>query len=602
MLQIKNRLRKFVSHTLNFGIVKKVILGYTFIIFIPIFILGLGLYRQVYAGMLDDYLKQKQQFLEQADVSLNIDLTRIEAVYNLFQYNTNVLEYLSGYYDTDAETVYSYVKYIRPLFDYISIGIPSIKDVRIYKTNPSILPQNSIIVNRDQMDETALDMQLLLPGQGLWIYRSRNVQAKPELKYYQKIYDKDFNLTLGILEISVKDDILGSFESNLKDDPAKSAVMIFLNDEDQIVYESGDFQVNFDLSNFQAAQSQMDKGAFGLVKQGNRNYLINTVAIKALNLRMMTFELENEALADINKKSKLMLLYILALLAVLSAIYYYVVSNLTRRILKLAKHMRSVDEKHLTMFNVKTGQDEIGFLIESYNTMIRRINELIITVHRAELLSKEADYAALQAQVKPHFLYGTLESIRMLAESNGDAQVSDIIFTLGKLLRYNLPKKNRNVTLDDEIENVSNFLEIQKMRMGERLQYQIIIRDEIDTCAHVCPQFILQPLVENCIRHGLGNRLENGLIVIEIRKRNNYLKITIQDNGVGISDARLNQINQVLANQMDIKNFQTDQSGIGIYNVNERIKSFFGGESHLKISSSFEAGTQYTLYLQIKEP
>ena len=136
--------------------------------------------------------------------------------------------------------------------------------------------------------------------------------------------------------------------------------------------------------------------------------------------------------------------------------------------------------------------------------MLLRMDELINNVHRAELRNKEAAYKVLQAQIKPHFLYNTLETIRMLAESNNDKEVAEISYWFGKLMRYSLSKQNEVVRLSDEIKYIDHYMKIHKMRLGNRLVLSYKIR--MNTNRIPCPPFILQPLVENCIVHGLANK------------------------------------------------------------------------------------------------
>lgn len=301
-----------------------------------------------------------------------------------------------------------------------------------------------------------------------------------------------------------------------------------------------------------------------IINLDGKKVIGNVIYIKSLNIKTIILEDEADALKYMKVRKSVIFFYIIILFIVLSAIYYFIATNITTRVLKLAKHMRNVDEKNISLYTGKSGKDEIGLLIDSYNSMILRIDELVNTVYKVELLRKEAAYAALQAQIRPHFLFGTLESIRMLAESNKDFDVSNIIFTFGRLMRYSLSSSKNEVSLKEEIENVKNYLEIQKMRMGDRLQYEFHIESEIDVL--LCPRFILQPLVENCIVHG-------------------------------IYPEALTVIQDVLDNKIDIKDFQTENSGFGVYSVSERIKAYYGKDSRLILTSRINEGSTCTLYL-----
>ncbi|MNQ94839.1 Sensor histidine kinase YehU [compost metagenome] len=292
-------------------------------------------------------------------------------------------------------------------------------------------------------------------------------------------------------------------------------------------------------------------------------------------------------------------LSLLGSLAVLTGIYYATASSLVSRIIGLAKHMRHVDENKLTYYEVGTSNDEIDFLTRSYNSLVQRIDDLLNTVHKTELMKKEADYLVLQAQIKPHFLYNTLESIRMLAEINNDQEVVDAIYTFGRLLRYTLNSGDNETLLTHEIDNVQHYFDMHKLRLLDRLRFSIEIQTNIDDIR--CPRFILQPIVENCIHHGIGRIRKVGEIDIVVRRENAELLIMITDNGPGISEERLELIRGVLGNELDRQALQTENSGHGLYNVSERIRSFYGGQTCMLIESREGEGTTFTLKLSVSE-
>lgn len=148
------------------------------------------------------------------------------------------------------------------------------------------------------------------------------------------------------------------------------------------------------------------------------------------------------------------------------------------------------------------GKDEFGYLISNYNAMIARIDELVNRVQKVEILKKDAEFKMLQAQIQPHFLYNTLETMRMLARANDDSTVSEMAYSLGSLMRYSLSRKD-NTTIGEEWEYLRQYLAIHKIRMPDlQIEWE---KDEAATSIP-CPRFILQPLVENSILHGFSKR------------------------------------------------------------------------------------------------
>lgn len=256
-----------------------------------------------------------------------------------------------------------------------------------------------------------------------------------------------------------------------------------------------------------------------------------------------------------------------------------------------------MDENNLTEFKDQQVQDEIGLLVNSFNYMIHRIHELVNTVQRSEIRQKEAAFQALQAQINPHFLYNALETIRMNAEMNMDDKTADISYTLGRMMRYSL-SKSAIATLSDEVDNVNNYLNIQKIRIGDRLESEVRVTGDIKQLS--CPRFILQPLVENCIIHGVSMLRRKGTILITIQQNGSGWDIVICDNGSGIHAERLQAIRHMLSHPEDAPSFRSQHHGIGISNVSERIKAFFGSQSYLDIHSEYGSGTTIKLHLSEK--
>ena len=186
-------------------------------------------------------------------------------------------------------------------------------------------------------------------------------------------------------------------------------------------------------------------------------------------------------------------------------------------------------------FEGHTGTDEIGFLITSYNAMITRIDELVYRVQKVELLKKEADFKMLQAQIQPHFLYNTLETMRMLARSDQGRIVAEMAFSLGNLLRYSL-SKNTNTILKEELEQIRSYMSIHQIRMKD-LIFDLNVEESVLSVS--CPRFILQPLVENSMIHGLSRKRGVKRVGVSIKKEDDRMMIEVEDNGAGIERTAL---------------------------------------------------------------
>ena len=223
--------------------------------------------------------------------------------------------------------------------------------------------------------------------------------------------------------------------------------------------------------------------------------------------------------------------------------------------------------------------------------MYSRIKHLIREDYQNKLLIQETEYKYLCSQINPHFLYNTLDSISWLAAMNGNKDVSRMAVALGRILRWSISNKRSFVMLCEDMENIKNYLVIQKMRYGESLNYEINIDPEEMEMS--IPKMILQPLVENALVHGLENKDGKKLLHINASHEGNILRICIRDNGIGISNEKLAEI------QTNLQNNTFEQKSIGLYNVDRRIKMLYGHKYGVIVESREDKGTQITVELPI---
>jgi Predicted signal transduction protein with a C-terminal ATPase domain len=569
---------------MNIPIGIKMIIGYIVVILIPICIYSVYFYVNTTNDIVKMHMAGNQQLMEQSYSNFKGKISQIESIYQLFQYNNALADFLSGYYTTEGEEVYAYLKYITPLFEYGHASNKPVKDITIYKYRKSLIDVVYYLIDIDKYKGDLKQIKSISPKQGLWFF---DMDGKENLlRYYRKFYSKDFFTEVGFFQISVKaSDLLGIF--NLYD---KAGVLLFKYDSDWFIVKNNR-TIKIDEKNTTDSSVKYFFSS-GLSKKNVANMedsrlLVNTLLIKELNIQAVLLTPKSNVTGG--SREYIMFAYLGILLIILSLIYYAIINSFTGRVVKLARHIRGTDHENLKGYPGETYRDEVGDLTKSYNGMIDRIGALMNSVNIAELKKKEADFYALQAQIKPHFIYNSLETIRMMAEVNGDISVADITYSLGRFIRYNLSKKKNETLLKDEIENVRNYLQIYKVSMGERLQFNIEINTGIE--AVKCPGFILQPLVENSIHHGLSSVRGICIIEIEVYEDDEFIIIVISDNGIGIQEDRLKTIAGVLEGVMDPMELKPKGNGIGIVNVNERIKAYFGGRSGLCIYNGSISGT-----------
>jgi len=210
---------------------------------------------------------------------------------------------------------------------------------------------------------------------------------------------------------------------------------------------------------------------------------------------------------------------------------------------------------------------------------------------------KKAEMRALQAQINPHFLYNTLDTIIWMAESKKNKQVIEIVSALSKFFRISLSKGKDWITIAEEIEQTRSYLTIQKIRYRDVLDFNIDFDEGVSK--NTILKLILQPLVENALYHGIKNKRQGGTIYVRAKMKNdNEVLLEVEDDGIGFTDEKLAQLQAELADDSgDIRM----ESGFGIGNVNKRIRLYYGKQYGLSVRSEYNTGTCVTLVIPAKK-
>lgn len=289
--------------------------------------------------------------------------------------------------------------------------------------------------------------------------------------------------------------------------------------------------------------------------------------------------------------------YAIAILVMAFAILLavYASRSVANPITKLKLLMKSVENGNFDVRFQSKYNDEIGQLGQSYNKMIDKIVELIGLVQEQEKSKRKAEIEILQAQIKPHFLYNTLDTIQWMAQEHDAQDVVDLVANLTSMLRIGLSKGHEIIPVQKEIKHVESYLMIQKVRYEDKLNFTI----QVDPCILDYPviKLILQPLVENAIYHGIKEKRGAGLIKISGSMEDDKIHFRVSDNGIGIPAEKLDQINQMLKSEK-LKN---NEIGYGIFNVNAKIRLNFGKEYGLSFQSVYGEGTTVDVWHPILE-
>lgn len=275
---------------------------------------------------------------------------------------------------------------------------------------------------------------------------------------------------------------------------------------------------------------------------------------------------------------------ILLLFSILLAII--VSGTIVKPIHKLKNHMLEVSNGNLDSYYQTKNNDEISILGKVFNQMLRDIKKLIMEVYQVQAQKRNVELRVLQSQINPHFLYNTLDTIQWKALEYKAFDVADMINSLSIFFRISLSDGKEFITIDDEIEHVRNYLEIQETRYKDKISYKINLDDSVPQ--YLVPKMIIQPLVENSIYHGLKLKKQKGNININVFSKDDYIIIEVIDNGLGMDLEKLATTRKNLYESIESEHY-------GLYNINERLKLTFKDKYSIDIDSEFGKGTRVSL-------
>lgn len=371
-----------------------------------------------------------------------------------------------------------------------------------------------------------------------------------------------------------------------------------INDKGELVYEQQNGRERFafdEKENRQELNTALGKtkeSCFRLNYRGEK-YLVTRTDMKTTGWTLVSMVPYKSVMAETMAISGVMILAVAITLIVTLLLLNRILTGVVKPLKKLEKYMVQVNPDNMDQRMEILTDDEIGHLSMKFNQMMDRIRNLKEQVIEEQKDKRKYELQALQAQINPHFLYNTLDSIIWMAETN-DSNIVAMTEALAKLFRISLNKGNEEISLERELEHVKNYLIIQSMRYADKFTYEISAEPGVERCRTI--KLILQPIVENCIYHGIKKKRGTGKITIRAYRREQNLIIEVSDDGCGMPEEICRKI---LSDEIESENISG--SGIGVKNVNERIQLRFGKKYGLSYSSEEGVGTTVTYVLPYNE-
>lgn len=412
------------------------------------------------------------------------------------------------------------------------------------------------------------------------------------LPLYKKVYDLNTKEVIGVVEIDL-DVARISNSTSLEAVNEKQGVLI-LDDSKNILVNTlqGSKELNEAVKKVLVQKEGIQKLSYS-----GRQYMISYQELKDIQLTLASVISLDDLQAYLRTRViQVCLVCIICLLCIFAIIHYFVHSML-RRLVILDSMMAKVGEGDFGVVIADDKvEDEVTRITHSFNEMSVRLNKVMEEKVQYEQSLKEAELRALQAQINPHFLYNTLENMRMQCETDEYYTLGDSLWALGELFRYSISWGTDEVCFEVEWKNLESYISIMGMRYGESLDFVLEKDDTLDSI--VVPKLIIQPLVENCFNHGFKNKLPPWEIKILAKDKKEELVLIIEDNGNGIPSDRLSIIQKCLEENRPFRNEEQQKSSIGITNVRQRIGLICRQGSTMMIESEEGEGTKVTLVIK----
>ena len=569
-------------------------------LFLPIMIIGIFLLMNTYT-LLANY---HRDLLESDNLRVKNVLFEITTqVYNISEnliFDENIKEILSTDYEQRTNLIQKAGNLT--VVDNNAQNHAEIEGIEIYTDNPTFTDYKQFYKADDDIQKSDWYQKAISQSSVFWIPMTTTDKYGNEywnLSLVRRIplTDTEYN---AVLVIKISDNYLRT-----RINSQEYAAMVSVN-EGEVFFNSDRSQYGIK----QKVSIDYDENYYQYTGTKKINGVTYFVDVSTLNLyqsdsRLYICTMNDQGYVSIKRILTICVLILAVAILIPGIIIHYFTEYFTSRVLILRKAMHQASNEDYDIRSFIQGEDEISEAFSDLEIMIQNIKKkdadmYEAQINKAELLNEQQvmEFKMLASQINPHFLYNTLETIRMKAFKANDREVARAIKLLGKSMRYVLENTGTSfTTLSKELEHIKVYLDIQKLRFTDKFDSEIEVMEDIDPGKLLILPLLLQPVVENAILHGLEEKEKGGLIHILVRKQlgeEELLCIEVSDNGNGMTEEAL----AFLQSTIEEKDISRNKS-IGLYNINQRIKLTYGQKYGVKIFSNIEEGTRVSLFIPI---
>lgn len=575
------------------GLIPKFIITYILAIFIPSFFIANFLYNDTMEQARSELVNSRKDSLLANKNYMETQFSSIEQKALLFHNASGLYELLEPTFSNTKEVVYTYWKDFVTLTKVGEYNDPLIDTLHLYSGNPVACEVLPMFVPLEELYQKNISPEFAQNADQMLFKQFWQMSAEDgevQFTFYSGLMSADASRLLGAVSISCKEELLQQFFLASSENTAT-----YLYWDGKLVHSINPSSDTYWKQ--KEAEWPESMGANSVSIDTSRHVLQSRISLSEQNIDIIQLEfLPSDTLLGGDPFSTIWFWWIL--ISILSSLLVFVfIFKPMRNVSRLAKHMRYTQAPALLPYSGKVTRDEVGDLISAYNDLVNRTLEMTETLHQNEILLKNAQIERLQAQLNPHFFYGTLESIRMIAEAHGETLISEIAYAFGNLMRYSLSQEYF-VTIEKEMDIVKQYLDIQQKRLGNR--FSVEWKLDVSHLDWDCPKFVLFSMIENVVVHDVGRTRKHVHILIEIRQDGDDLYISVTNDGPGISPERLAFLQDLKVHPEKRKTMSSRNNGRSIFNIHDRLQLYYGNDYEFSIDSEENVKTVCSVKVHIK--
>lgn len=588
----KMRILKWLN---NMNIKKKLMFSYILVVLLPVLLIGFVLTFSMQKVVTERAMYEAKSSVERVYTRLNETLKLAQNLFAQFYMDTNLENIVLTKYNTVDEVVKAYSTYCG-ITNSMGSHIMEIQDIKLYTCNKSMLRSAQFIVADEELYGTPWFKKARAFNGGIyWQMIYNHVSDSSFLSLTAQLRGSIQLKPLGVIVVSLNQSCITSI---LKDEPYET---IILDDTGIVVAAKNAGLVGKRLNTgMYKAFLSMSSGIYDInYDNKNSKAIVKTFIPSICNkeFRIISLVPVSAVTDKVNDTFRLGFFIMMLSLMLAASLFSFFSWIISKRVKVMSSYMHTVALGNFDFSPSIEGEDEIGQLSRDLGVMVKSIKDLLHEVYEVNLQKnemavrqREIKLKMLSSQINPHFLFNALEAIRMRAYCNGDTEVAEVIMLLGKIMRKNLETENELVDLRDEIDLVKSYLEIQKFRFTNRFNYKLDCEKELEN--YKLLPLLIQPIIENAVVHGLKFVEEGGEISLAVEKSCGTVRIIVEDNGCGMNEGRLRYVINSL-NEVE------DSIGqrIGLRNVYQRIKLYYGENYGMTVRSACEKGTRVEITL-----